>query len=145
FSAMSKEPRKAFALALALFLLFSLPTLSAAQNLPQPEPAPAELTEEQQAGRDFGYGVGSVLASVLYSPLKLTYAGLGLMTGGLGYVLSGGRGEVANGIIYPAVQGHYVITPSHLKGEERVTFIGPPPLDDPQPEPLSPSPTASLR
>lgn len=142
---MFKEPRKAFALALALFLHFSLPTLSAAQNLPQEAPPPSEERTEEQAAEDFRYGVGSFLASALYSPLKLTYAGLGLMTGGLGYVLSGGRGEVANGIIYPAVQGHYIITPKILKGEESVIFVGPPPLDDPQPEPLSPSPTASLR
>jgi hypothetical protein len=142
---MSTEPRKAFALALLLFLLFSPPSPSAAQNLPLETPPPSEERTEEQAAQDFGYGVGSILASVLYSPFKLTYAGLGLVTGGLGYVLSGGRGEVANSIIYPAVQGHYVITPEILKGEESVIFIGPPPLDEPQPEPLSSSPTASLR
>ncbi len=142
---MSTEPRMAFARALFLILLFSLPPLSAAQYLPQEAPPPSEERTEEQAAQDFGYGVSSILASVFYSPIKLTYAGLGLMTGGLGYVLSGGRGEVAKSIIYPAIQGHYIITPRILKGEESVIFIGPPPLDEPQPEPLSPSPTASLR
>jgi len=136
---MSKEHRKILSLVLALSLILSLPTLSAAQSLSPPEPAPAELDEEQQAGQDFGWGVGSVLASVLYSPLKLTYAGLGLITGGLGFVLSGGRSDVANNIIYPAIQGDYVIKPSHLKGEEPVIFLGPPPRDGSSTEPLSPS------
>ncbi len=139
FFAMYKKRGKILSLTLALSIILSLPTLSAAQSMSQSEPAPAELDEEQQAGQDFGWGVGSVLASVLYSPFKLTYAGLGLITGGLGFVLSGGRPDVANNIIYPAIQGDYVITPSHLKGEEPVIFLGPPPLDDSDTEPLSPS------
>lgn len=71
--------------------------------------------------------MGSVVASLFYSPLKVTYAGLGLVTGGLGFLLSAGQAEVADQIIYPAVSGNYIITPRHLKGEERVVFIGPPP------------------
>ncbi len=136
---MSKKRGKILSLTLALSIILSLPNLSVAQSLAQPEPAPAELDEEQQAGQDFGLGVGSVLASVLYFPLKLTYAGLGLITGGLGFVLSGGRPDVANNIIYPAIQGDFVITPNHLKGEEPVIFLGPPPLDGSNTEPLSPS------
>jgi hypothetical protein len=68
-----------------------------------------------------------VLASVVYSPVKLTYAGLGLLTGGLGYVLTAGRADVADSIIYPAVTGDYVVTPRHLKGEKSVIFVGAPP------------------
>lgn len=136
---MSIERRKIFSLALAFSLILSLPTLSDAQNLPPPELAPVELDAEQQAGQEFGWGVGSILASILYSPFKLTYAGLGLITGGLGFVLSGGRPDVANNIIYPAIQGDYVITPRHLKGEEPVIFLGPPPLDGSMTESLSPS------
>jgi hypothetical protein len=82
---------------------------------------------EQPVGEEAGYGVGAALASVFYIPAKVTYAGLGLITGGLGYVLSGGRSEVANNIIYPAVRGDYVVTPSHLKGTEPIYFVGAPP------------------
>jgi len=145
FSLMSIVRRKILSLTLAFSIILSLPTLSAAQSLSQPEPAPAELDEEQQAGQDFGWGVGSVLASVFYSPLKLTYASLGLITGGLAFVLSGGRPDVANNIIYPAIQGDYVITPSHLKGEEPVIFLGPPPLDGSKTEQLSLSQSPSGR
>ncbi len=140
---MSKKRGKILSLTLALFIILSLPTLSVAQSLSQPEPAPVEIDEEQQPVQDFGWGVGSVLASALYSPFKLTYAGLGLITGGLGFILSGGRPDVANNIIYPAIQGDYVITPSHLKGEEPVIFLGPPPLDGSKDEPLSPSQSPS--
>ena len=80
-------------------------------------------------GEEAGYGIGAALANVLYIPAKVTYAGLGLLTGGLGYVLSGGRADVANNIIYPAVRGNYVVTPSHLKGTEPIYFVGAPPPD----------------
>lgn len=86
---------------------------------------------DQGVSEEAGYGVGAALASVFYIPAKVTYAGLGLLTGGLGYVLSGGRTDVANNIIYPAVGGHYVVTPNHLKGTEPIYFVGaPPPVID---------------
>lgn len=75
---------------------------------------------------EVGYGIGSALANVFYIPAKVTYAGLGLLTGGLGYVVSGGRTDVANSIIYPAVRGHYVVTPNQLKGTEPIYFVGAP-------------------
>ncbi|HEY2987677.1 MAG TPA: hypothetical protein VGL11_08120 [Candidatus Binatia bacterium] len=90
-------------------------------------------------GTELGWGVGSVLANIFYMPTKITYAGLGLLTGGLGYLLTAGKGEVANEIIYPAVKGTYVLTPSHLKGEQPVTFIGASP-EQSQPEQVSAAP-----
>ena len=89
--------------------------------------APSTPAAEQPIGEEAGYGVGAALASVFYIPVKVTYAGLGLLTGGLGYLLSGGRADVANNIIYPAVGGNYVVTPSNLKGTEPIYFVGAPP------------------
>jgi len=109
-------------------LMLSPFTLSAAEA-PQGQPL---QTTEPSSGEDLGYGVGSVLASMFYSPFKLTYAGLGLITGGLGYVLSAGNTDVMNNIISPAVRGNYVVTPRHLKGEEALIFVGPPPPPEPQ-------------
>ncbi len=88
---------------------------------------PANQAAEQPVGEEAGYGVGAALASVFYIPAKVTYAGLGLITGGLGYVLSGGKADVANNIIYPAVRGNYVVTPNNLKGTEPIYFVGAPP------------------
>lgn len=93
-------------------------------------PAPANQPAEQSVGEEAGYGVGSVLANLFYIPAKVTYAGLGLMTGGLGFVFSGGRADVANNIIYPAVRGNYVVTPSNLKGTEPLYFVGAPPPEN---------------
>ena len=92
-----------------------------------------------EVSTELGWGVGTVLANLFYMPSKVVYAGLGLLTGGLGYLLTAGRGDVANEIIYPAVKGTYVLTPSHLKGEEPVIFIGSPP-EDSQPQQVSAAP-----
>ena len=95
------------------------------------ESQPAEPVTEE-----LGYGFGAALASVFYIPAKITYAGLGLLTGGLGFVLTGGRADVANNIIYPAVRGNYVVTPSNLKGTEPLYFVGAAP-EVAQPETLA--------
>ena len=115
---------------LVLLLILS-PLSSSAAEVPPEKEQPLQTTESS-SGEDLGYGVGSVLASMFYSPFKLTYAGLGLITGGLGYVLSAGNTDVANNIISPAVRGNYVVTPRHLKGEEPLIFVGPPPTPEPQ-------------
>lgn len=107
---------------------------AAGNNQPAAEPVSEEL----------GYGFGSALASVFYIPAKVTYAGLGLVTGGLGYVLTGGRADVANNIIYPAVRGHYVVTPSHLKGSEPIYFVGAAP-EPAQPETYAAGPAPAKR
>jgi hypothetical protein len=123
-AAMKHSLHKLLLLVLVLSLSLAPFAKASAQDA-QTTNEPAAV--EPKPGEGFGYGVGSVLASVIYSPLKVTYAGLGLVTGGLGYLLSAGRPDVANNIIYPAILGDYVITPGHLKGQEPVVFIGPPP------------------
>src|SRR5262245_4845584 len=100
----------------------------------------ADTQPAEPVGNEAGYGVGAALASIFYIPAKVTYAGLGLLTGGLGYLVSGGRADVANNIIYPAVRGNYVVTPSHLKGTEPIYFVGPGP-DASQPETIATAPT----
>jgi hypothetical protein len=91
--------------------------------------APATEASEPGLGEEVGYGVGSALANLVYIPAKVTYAGLGLLTGGLGFILSAGRADVANNIIYPSIRGNYVVTPNHLKGSEPIYFVGPPPIE----------------
>jgi hypothetical protein len=105
---------------------------------------PNNQPAEPPVGEEAGYGVGAAVASVFYIPAKVTYAGLGLLAGGLGYVLSGGRADVANNIIYPAVGGNYVVTPSHLKGKEPIYFVGaPPPETGPRAEAPTSAPTTT--
>lgn len=104
---------------------------------------PDNQAAEEPVGEEAGYGVGAALASVFYIPAKVTYAGLGLLTGGLGYVLSGGRADVANNIIYPAVRGNYVVTPNQLKGTEPIYFVGAPPESAPQADTQATATTAA--
>ncbi len=131
---MLRKPKGNVAAVFVASLLWLPYTPTLAQEAPPQATPPAQ--QEEPDPRDFGYGLGSILASLLYSPLKVTYAGLGLITGGLGFVLSGGRKDVINNIVYPALQGDYVVTPYHLKGEKPLIFIGPPPPDETRPEPL---------
>ena len=105
-------------IALASFVAVMSAPLHAQTTSPADQPAEPSATEE------LGYGFASALASVFYIPAKITYAGLGLLTGGLGYVLTGGRSDVASNIIYPAVRGHYVVTPNQLRGSEPIYFVG---------------------
>lgn len=115
-------------------VLVLAPVAARAGDQAKPAQSPTE-----EVGTELGWGVGTVLANVFYMPSKVAYAGLGLLTGGLGYLLTAGRGDVANEIIYPAVKGTYVLTTSHLKGEEPVMFIGSPP-EDSQPDQVSAAP-----
>jgi len=115
-------------LALGLFVAMACSPLYAQSVGTQDQPAQETPTEEM------GYGFGAALASVFYIPAKLTYATLGVVTGGIGYALSGGRADVANNIIYPSVRGNWVVTPSHLKGTEPIYFVGAPP---PEPTPVT--------
>ena len=112
--------------------LASLVTVMATPVYAQTADQKTEPAAEQPVGWEAGYGVGAALASVFYIPAKVTYAGLGLLTGGLGWALSGGRADVANNIIYPAIGGNYVVTPSHLKGTEPIYFVGAPPETSPR-------------
>ena len=54
----------------------------------QAKPAQSPTAE---VGSELGWGVGTVLANVFYMPSKVAYAGLGLLTGGLSYLLTAGR------------------------------------------------------
>ena len=118
-------------LALGLFVAMAFSPLYAQTASPTGQTAAAQPAQSP-AGEDLGYGFGSVLANMFYMPAKITYAGLGLLTGGVGYLITGGRADVANNIIYPAVGGNYVVTPSQLKGTEPLYFVGAPPPEKPE-------------
>jgi hypothetical protein len=109
-----------------------------AQTLPAEAP-PKETAPELSASQDFGYGLGSVVANFFYMPAKVTYAGLGLVTGGLAFVLTAGNTDVATNIIHPSIRGNYVVTPQHLRGEEPLVFVGPTDQAIAPTEPLPPA------
>ncbi len=73
---------------------------------------------------DLGYGSLAAVSNVVYIPVKLVYASLGLITGGLAYLLTFGNSDASMAIWYPSVGGSYVVTPAMLRSEEPVLFSG---------------------
>ncbi len=88
--------------------------------------------EETSEAGEAGLGIGSGLLTLVYLPFKLAYAVVGGVIGGFTYALTGGDVETAKTVWEPSFYGTYVITPSHLKGDEAVRFYGVSPYEDEQ-------------
>ena len=86
-------------------------------------PAQAEA-KERSAPTHFALGATSVVSTFIYGTVKVGYAVLGTMIGGLAYVTTGGRRDVARAIIQPAIRGDYIVSPEHLTGERALVFAG---------------------
>ena len=74
---------------------------------------------------DIGPKLASGALSILYTPAKLVYAGLGGIFGGLAYVLSAGDERAVETIWTGCFEGDYYLTPAHLKGDTPLKFMGP--------------------
>ena len=87
----------------------------------------AAATEKRETNywSDAGYGTLAVFANVLYMPAKVVYSTLGVITGGLAYVLTVGDSDTAEREWSPSVVGSYVVTPAMLRGDEPMLFNGP--------------------
>ena len=70
--------------------------------------------------------MGSVLATLIYAPLKLTHAITGSVIAGLAWVSTGGDNAVAKTIFNTAVGGDYIIAPDQVRGERKIRFQGDP-------------------
>ena len=88
--------------------------------------AEGETSQSEEAG----LGIGSGILTLVYLPVKVVYAALGGIVGGFTYVLTGGDVDTAKSVWEPSFYGTYVITPSHLKGDEPVRFFGVSPYDE---------------
>ena len=87
-----------------------------------------ELPEETSTHPEdpsVGLQVASGALSILYTPIKLVYAGVGGIVGGLAYVMTAGNERVAQSVWDASLRGTYWLKPSHLKGEEPIYFLGP--------------------
>jgi hypothetical protein len=71
-----------------------------------------------------GAGAAAAISSLVYGPVKIVYSILGVVFGGFAWGLSGGDTEVLSAVVSPAIRGDYVITPSHIRGERQIEFIG---------------------
>jgi len=106
---------------LALLLL----SITLAAQAESPPPVEYGRPKESPA-TTLARGFASFILTPVYGAFKLTFAGLGLITGGAAYIATGGDRQVAQRIIKPAVGGTYIITPDHLSGRRPVRFVGDP-------------------
>ena len=85
--------------------------------------SPDDGTPAKEASR--GLILGSGALSLLYTPIKVTYAVIGGFFGAFAYILTGGNTEAATSIWDSSLGGTYVIQPEHLRGDEPILFMGP--------------------
>jgi len=104
-------------------------TGAAPETQSQPAAAPtAQIAQPPEGGVNWGgagYGAATVLADVVYVPIKVLYALLGGIVGGGAYALTAGNAQVADTIWRSALGGDYVLTPAMIQGKEPINFSGP--------------------
>jgi hypothetical protein len=132
---MKNKRTKLAAIALAASLIFSIPLGAAAQeSAAAPPPAPAapaqasQVPQPAEGGVNWGgagWGAATVLADVVYVPVKVLYALLGGIVGAGSWALTGGNTQVANTVWRSSLGGDYVLTPAKLRGDEPIAFSGP--------------------
>lgn len=86
--------------------------------------APTAAWSQDDMGTEAGVGAAAALSTLIYGPVKLTYALLGVVIGGTAWGLSGGDHQVFDAVISPSVRGDYVVTPSHIRMERGLEFYG---------------------
>ena len=100
------------------------------QDSPQSLPTNSELPSSSSEESSLGLQVASGAVSILYTPFKVVYAGMGGIIGGLAYMLTAGNERVAQTIWDASLEGDYWVTPRHLQGQEALHFRGQPtPVD----------------
>ncbi len=99
----------------------------------KPEESQSETVEPQLPDEEpsLGLHIAGGALSVLYTPFKVVYAGLGGFMGGLAYLLTAGNEQVAQSIWDASFHGTYWLTAKHLQGEEAIHFKGEPSQIDP--------------
>jgi hypothetical protein len=78
----------------------------------------------QRAGTEAGMGMATVFANLFYMPVKIGYATLGGLTGGLAYCVTGGSARTAERVWVSALGGDYVLNQDMVAGHQRIKFSG---------------------
>jgi hypothetical protein len=83
---------------------------------------PAFAASKDSTSQEVVYGAGSFFGTLLYAPVKTSFCVVGAVTSGL--TLPFGGPQTAGKVASAACGGTWVITPSTLKGQEQVRFVG---------------------
>jgi hypothetical protein len=100
-----------------------------ASEISQSETLEPLASDEEEPS--LGLQIASGALSVLYTPFKVVYAGLGGFMGGLTYLLTAGNEQAAQSVWDASLQGTYWLTAKHLQGKEAIHFKGEPSQVDP--------------
>ena len=84
--------------------------------------APVHAGSKDATSQEVAYGAGSFFGTLLYAPAKTSFCLVGAVTSGL--TLPFGGTQTAGRVATAACGGTWVITPSALKGQEPVKFVG---------------------
>ena len=102
----------------------SLPTFLAAllvgaALLTAPRSALAEGEDSGPLSKFF-FGITAAVCTLVYTPLKITYAVTSIPTSGLVYMWSVGNTEMSERVLRSGTQGNWVVTPEHLRGQRSI-------------------------
>src|SRR5215472_8211601 len=86
-----------------------------------PEAAPAASETSPQG---MGLQAASWLATAPYGSVKVAYALVGGIVGGLTWVFTGGNTESAKAVWIPSMTGQYIVQPENLTGDKPLRFMG---------------------
>lgn len=85
---------------------------------------PARAADDLGYGPQMGWGLLAFGTSLVYTPVKVCYAILGGLSGGLAYAVTLGDLDTASGVWSPTVGGTYILSPGMVRGDDPIYFIG---------------------
>jgi hypothetical protein len=95
--------------------------------------APEALTAKETAGDDMasdvGIGAASFLCSLPYGAAKVGMALVGGLAGAFTYPFDK---QAAESVWHTTMEGDYLVTPEHLRGQKELHFIGTPQASSPK-------------
>ena len=81
-------------------------------------------TTRTTPGHEAGLAVAASVVNLVYFPVKLAMAGVGLVGGGLTGVLTGGDTRATYAILVPLTGGDYVVRSAHIDGARPLEVFG---------------------
>lgn len=111
------------------FMVLGMALFVGAGSMAEPISGPQESAETQRPG-GVSAGMLSVVANLFYIPAKTVYALSGGLVAGVAYAFSGGDADVVGPIVNASLRGDYVILPAHIRGQDKVDFVGRKPVHE---------------
>ena len=115
---LKTKPHRPWVQVVSVVLLLSFASLALVPA------ALGETTRQEGTPARAGLQAASWLVTLPYGALKVGFALVGGVIGGMTYAVTGGDLKAAQSVWTTAMYGTYIITPEHLKGEKPVHFLG---------------------